>query len=436
MNRRRLRLVWAALACAAGLGVGLGAGRPALAAEGRLVDAATGSPVAEGIVVAGGREVRATAAGAFHVDGAPDRVLARAPGYRAASATAAELAAAGGAIRLQPFTPRALYLTVYGVGSSSLRNSALALIRAGAANALVIDLKGDRGIVPYRSAVPLTASPGARPITTVKDLPALVKTLHAQGVYLIARIVTFKDDPLASAHPELAIKRTSGGLFRDNEGLAWTDPFQPAVWDYNISLAEEAARAGFDEVQFDYVRFPDSSAMLSLAKPSTQANRVAAISGFLAEARRRLAPYNVFIAVDIFGYVCWNTDDTGIGQRLEAMAASADYLSPMLYPSGFRFGIPGVRNPVANSYAIVSQSLAEARRRLGVSPKRFRPWLQAFRDYGFDRRLFDADEVADQIRAAQAAGADGWMLWNPRNTYEGAGLTAAPQPGPAAAAGR
>ena len=409
----------------------LGAHGRSFAFDGRLIDAATGAPVAEGVVFAAGRETRANLAGGFHVEGRPDRILARAAGYRATAATATELAASGGAIRLTAFTPRALYLTVYGVGSTGLRNGALSLVRAGAANALVIDLKGDRGLVPYPSAAPLAASPGARAVTTIRDLPALVRELHGQGAYLIARIVTFKDDPLARAHQELAIKLPSGALFRDREGLAWADPFQRQVWDYDIDLAEEAARAGFDEIQFDYVRFPDASAKLVLASPSTEESRVAAISGFLGEARRRLAPYNVFLSADIFGYVCWNTDDTGIGQRLEEVAAKVDYLAPMLYPSGFRFGIPGVGDPVANSYAIVRNSLEEGRRRLKISPRRFRPWLQAFKDYAFDRRPFDQDEVAEQVRAAVDFGADGWMLWNPRNTYAAAGLSRRPTPTPA-----
>jgi hypothetical protein len=152
--------------------------------------------------------------------------------------------------------------------------------------------------------------------------------------------------------------------------------------------------------------------------------RTAAIAGFLADARRQLAPYNVYLAADIFGYVCWNRDDTGIGQQLDAIAPNVDYLSPMLYPSGFQFGIPGIRNPVANSYAIVRQSLAEAQARLNISPRRFRPWLQAFRDYAFDRRRFDAGEVAEQIRAAEDFGSDGWMLWNAGNIYSHAGLAA------------
>jgi hypothetical protein len=403
-----------------------GGASQAAALDGVVVDSATGAAIPDASVVFAGRESRTNPSGAFHVDGSDDRVLARAAGYRATGLSVADLSKSAGLLKLTPFTPRALYLTVYGVGSKTLKGGALALIRSGVVNALVIDLKGDRGIVPYPSAVPLTASPGARRVTTIPDLAGLVRSLHASGVYLIARIVVFKDDPLATARPDLAIKRADGRLFRDREGLAWTDPFRPEVQAYNVDLAVEAATAGFDEIQFDYLRFPDSSAQLRLAQPSNAATRVQAIAGFLAEARRRLMPYNVFLTADVFGYVCWNQNDTGIGQRLEDVAPNVDYLSPMLYPSGFKFGIPGVKNPVANAYAIVRDSLAQARGRLKVSPKRFRPWLQAFRDYAFDRRLFAASEVADQIRAASDFGSDGWMLWNAGNTYSGLGLTAPP----------
>jgi hypothetical protein len=392
--------------------------------DGHLTDAVTGAVVADGIVTIDNRETRLGNKGTFGITGNPGQILVRAPGYRQASISGAEFVRAGGVVRLTPFTPRALYLTVYGIASKKLLDGALSIIGAGGPNALVVDLKGDRGIVPYPSAVALTASAGARKVTTIPDLPALVRRLHAANVYLIARIVVFKDDPLATAQPDYAIKRGKGQLFRDREGLAWTDPFKAEVRRYNIDLAVEAARAGVDEIQFDYLRFPDSSARLTLSQSSTQANRIAAIAGFLAEARQRLVPFNVFTAADIFGYVCWNTDDTGIGQHLEDIAPQVDYLSPMLYPSGFRFGIPGVKNPVADSYAIVHGSLLEAQRRLGVSPKRFRPWLQSFADYAFDRRPFDADEVENQIRATQDFGADGWMLWNARNDNSHSGLVA------------
>lgn len=393
----------------------------ALRQDGRLVDAITGAAVTDGIVTVNGHEIRADGNGIFSNRASSGQILARAPGYLRTDVAASALVQSGGMIRLTPFSPHALYLTVYGVGSRRLMRGVTSIIDAGGANALVIDLKGDRGLVSYPSAVPLATTSGARKLTTIRNLAAFVQRLHASGVYVIGRIVVFKDDPVARARPDLAI-RNGGELFRDREGLAWTDPFQAEVRAYNIDLAVEAAKAGMDEIQFDYLRFPDSSARLTLAEPSTQASRVAAIADFLAEARRRLVPYNVFTAADIFGYVCWNTDDTGIGQKLEAIAPNVDYLSPMLYPSGFRWGIPCVRDPVANSYTIIHDSLAQAQRRLGISPKRFRPWLQSFKDYAFDRRPFDADEVADQIRAANNFGADGWMLWNARNTYSSAGL--------------
>lgn len=389
--------------------------------EGRLIDAVTGTPIADGIVTAGNREMRLGPSGTFQIRGAPRKILFRALGYRRATIFATDLTSTHGLVKLAPFTPKGLYLSVYGVGSPKLMGRAMAIINSGGANALVIDLKGDRGIIPFPSTVPLAVSAGARKITTIPDLAALIQRLHGSGIYVIARMVVFKDDPLAKARPDLAIRRGTE-LFRDREGLAWTDPFEPEVRAYNIDLAVEAARAGADEIQFDYLRFPDSSARLILSQPTTQANRVAAITRFLAEARQRLVPYNVFVAADIFGYVCWNLDDTGIGQRLEDMAPHVDYLSPMLYPSGYKFGIPGVKNPVANSYAIVRRSLTEARRRLGGSPRRFRPWLQAFKDYAFDHRPFDAHEVELQIRASQDFGSDGWMLWNANNAYSDAGL--------------
>ena len=181
-------------------------------------------------------------------------------------------------------------------------------------------------------------------------------------------------------------------------------------------MAEEAAAAGFDEVQFDYIRFPDAGGM-GYSEASTETSRVAAITGFLREAKRRLAPYNVFLAMDSFGYVCWNENDTGIGQRIEDLAAVADVISPMLYPSGFQFGIPGYRNPVQNPYEIVYKSLEECKRRTASLPARYRPWLQAFTDYAFGGKAFGAEEIGKQTKASRDAGTDGWMLWNPRNVY-------------------
>jgi hypothetical protein len=249
----------------------------------------------------------------------------------------------------------------------------------------------------------------------------LMKNLKGKRIYTIARIVVFKDNPLALARPDWAVKTQGGEIWRDRENLAWVDPFSKEVWDYNINIAVEAAEHGFDEIQFDYVRFPDASG-LRFSKPNTEESRVKAISGFLMEARRRLIPYNVFLSADIFGYVCWNLNDTQIGQRLEDIAPLVDYICPMLYPSGFQYGIPGYRIPVANPYEIVYLSLKRAQERTGIPSQRFRPWLQAFRDYAFDRRYFGDKEITDEVKAAVGFGSHGWMLWNPRNNYSSEGI--------------
>jgi len=385
----------------------------------RVIDADSGAAIADATVTADGHTTRTDADGRVAIGLETGAAIGvRAPGYERRTVSAE---AATAAIPLKPFTPKALYLSFYGIGSPSLRNGALDLIRETQLNAVVIDIKGDRGLVAYRSGVPLASEIGAQKTITIPNLATLLQSLHARGVYTIARIVTFKDDPLAAAHPEWAVKRADGSLFHDREGLRWVDPTRREVWDYNIAIAAEAASAGFDEIQFDYLRFPDDKAV-RLSESNNQQFRTRAIAGFLDGARARLVPYNVFLAADVFGYICWNLDDTGIGQRLEDILPRVDYLSPMLYPSGFQFGIPGYRDPVAHVYEIVRRSLDQVRTRTRVSPRRIRPWLQAFKDYAFDHRVFDADEIKQQIRAAEEFGSDGWMLWNPRNVYSGEGL--------------
>ena len=391
---------------------------PALAAaqdrQGTVIDATTGAPIVGATVTVGERTVLTDAQGHFHLDGA-GTLQARAPGYGRLGD------ARGDQVRLSPLLPKALYLTVYGIGAPFLRDPALEVIQKGGLNALVIDLKGDRGYIPYPSALPLAERVGATKLRTIADLMDLAASLKTRGIYLIARLVVFKDDLLASARPDWAVRTAGGAVWKDREGLAWIDPFHKNAWDYTLSVAEEAAAAGFDEIQFDYVRFPDAVGLV-FSQPSSEATRVQAITGFLREARRRLARYNVFTSVDIFGYVCWNRDDTGIGQRIEDLATAVDYISPMLYPSSFQYGIPGYRNPVANPYEIVRLSLEQAKTRTAGAPAKYRPWIQGFTDYAFGGQKFGAAEIGKQTRAAADAGTVGWMLWNPHNVYSADGL--------------
>lgn len=393
----------------------------ALTIEGKVVEANTQTPLADAFVTLGKSAVRTDKNGAFHIEGDGTELRARAYGHTRTIQTldAATLAAnpkAPVTLQLEPFAPKGIYLSSYGISSLKLRNSALDLVKNTQINAFVIDVKTDTAMVTHKTSVPLAHEIGAQKLVLKKDLPDLIAKLHEQGIYTIGRIVVFKDNLLAQAHPELAIKTASGQIFRDNEGLAWVDANKTEVWDYNIALAEEAAQMGFDEIQFDYVRFPDRRGLV-FAKPNNEENRVAAINGLLSAAHKKLEPYNVFLSADIFGYVSWNQNDTEIGQRITDVMQHIDYASPMLYPSGFQFGIPGYRDPVVNSHEIVYRSLERARVRAKVDSVRFRPWLQAFRDYAFDRRQFGPEELRQQISASERFGANGWLLWNPRNVY-------------------
>lgn len=389
---------------------------------GKVVDLLTGQPITGAFITSGNDAVITGRNGEFFTRTDGDKMSVRAPGYlKAELAVHVNVLTTSPLIKLTPFMPKALYLTVYGIGDREIRESAVKLIEETELNALVIDVKGDRGMIPYKSSIPLSSEIGAQKIITVRDIDNLLKTLKAKGIYTIARVVTFKDNLLAQARPDLAIRTHDGTVWKDRENLSWVDPSRKEVWDYNISIAIEAARLGFDEVQFDYVRFPDTKG-LEFSVPNTEENRTRAIYGFLAEAKKRLTPYNVHLAADIFGYACWNSNDTDIGQKIEAVSAVVDYISPMLYPSGFQYGIPGYRNPVANPYEIVNQSLKKAMERTNLPPTRFRPWLQAFKDYAFDRRHFTGREISDQINASEKLGANGWMLWNPRNAYSPGGL--------------
>lgn len=391
--------------------------------RGRIVDAVTHKPIAEALVTVQDTVVRTDANGLFQISGEGDQIGVRAYGHLRESVAVSRLKDAVQDIPLVPFAPKGLYLSFFGIGNRRLRQSALDLIEATELNALVIDVKGDRGMIAYPSAIPLAAQVGAQKTLTITDLKGLTTSLREKGIYTIARIVTFKDNPLALARPDLAVKTRNGSIWRDREQLAWSDPFKKEVWDYNIAVAVEAAQSGFDEIQFDYVRFPDARG-LAYTMANTEKNRCGAISGFLQEAKKQLIPYNVFLAVDIFGYVCWNLDDTDIGQKLEELVPFLDYFSPMLYPSGYHLGIPGYRNPVTHPYEIVYHSLKHAQERTGLPSVRFRPWLQAFKDYAFDRRPFTGKEIRAQITAAEDFGANGWMLWNPRNVYSADGLSA------------
>lgn len=390
--------------------------------SGRVV-ARGGTPLAGASVVAGGKEIRTDAGGAFAVDVSAEapELLVKMPGYEKV-----RLAPPPGhvTVTLTPRAVKAAYLTYYGVADRAIRGRVLEAIARTELNAVVIDVKGDRGLIPYRTEVPLAAEIAQGPVI-VRDFDGLLADLRARGVYTIARIVAFKDHPLAQRRPDLAVLDTrTGQPWVDRERLAWVDPFRREVWDYIIAVAKEAVRKGFDEIQFDYVRFPTDGKLTAAryAQPNTMETRLTAIAGFLERARAELGALGAFVAADIFGYTAFNENDTDIGQRVEELAPHVDYLSPMVYPSGYHVGIPRYRNPVAHPYEVVHESVRLIRKRSAHAVVAVRPWLQDFRDYAFDRRVFGVGQVRAQIRGSEDAGGVGWMLWNPRNDYTVAAL--------------
>jgi hypothetical protein len=400
---------------------------PSPTVSGRVVDQ-QGKPLAGASIVVRGIEVRTDAEGAFKVDQVPPEstLLVKLPGYEKLVVPPTR-----GAVEaiLKPQAVKAAYLTYFGFGDRGIRGRVLDLTARTELNAVVIDVKGDRGWILYPTDVPLAQEIGARGPGTLRDFDAMMADLKARNIYTIARIVTFKDNILATARPDLAvIDSRTGKPWIDNEKLAWVDPFREEVWAYNIALAKEAVRRGFDEVQFDYVRFPTDGKLgaAKYSRPNSKDTRLPAIAAFLERARREIGPTGGFVAADLFGYTAFNENDTDIGQRIEELAPHLDFICPMVYPSGYHKGIPGHPNPVLVPYKVVFESVRLIRKRSGSHVVKVRPWLQDFKDYAFDRRIFGVGEVQAQIRGSEEAGGVGWMLWNPRNDYTGAALRPKP----------
>ena len=324
---------------------------------------------------------------------------------------------------IPPVKVKGIYVTGPAAGSERMEQL-IDLVSSTELNTMVIDVKNDEGNLTYKMEVPASANLEAG-IRYVKDMPALVERLHQQGIYVIARIVCFKDPVLAAARPELALRLPDGKAVMDANGLAWVNPYKEEVWDYLCTLAECAARDGFDEIQFDYVRFPignDANAADYGVDMSTYP-REAGLTDFFNYASKRLHEKQIIFGADLFGTIIGSdVDRDRTGQNYLSIAEHTDAICPMIYPSHYANGTFGMNVPDQYPYETIANALQLSKEALGEtdSPKGVvRPWLQCFNAIWVDGHItYGSKEVHDQIQAVYDAGYEEWFLWHASNHYE------------------
>jgi hypothetical protein len=343
-------------------------------------------------------------------------------GDRAAESapTAVTTAAAGRtAESAAPVRPRALPREIRGVhvtmALASIPGKIDEYLALDGLNTIELDVKDENGDVAFRAGVPLARQVGAA--ESYYNPSAIANRIHRAGLYLIGRVVVFEDPKLAEGRPELAIRRGDGSVWRNAAGLGWTNPYDRRVWEYNVDIAEAAARAGFDEIMFDYVRFPsDGDVGAAVYRGKRAEPRWKTVTSFVRYASERLRPLGVRVSAAVFGLSA--TRDLGIGQRPRQLAAYLDTIYPMVYPSHYNPGEYDLSDPSAEPGLVVSRSLLDFRARLEGTDVKLVPWLQDF-SLG---RTYSVEDVAAQIDAARRAGeiggrVIGFMLWNAGGVY-------------------
>jgi hypothetical protein len=319
-----------------------------------------------------------------------------------------------------PSPVRAVYLNAWAFGGRRFYDL-VRLADRTEINAFVVDVKDDTGYLTYRSAVPTAVEIGANGQLRAPNARERLRVMREHGIHPIARIVVAKDPLLASRKPAWSVRHVDGGLWHDRLDFAWVDAFNDSVWVYAAELAAEAVRAGFAEVQYDYVRFPDepesrlASAVFAGRRPGeTKRQGVTRNLRLLGERTRRLG---VPFTIDVFGLTTSAPTDMGIGQMWEDLVTSADVVLPMVYPSHYFRGYYSLKHPNNEPYKVIRRAMQDAIRRsesLGKTAE-IRPYLQAF-TLGPPR--YTPALVREQIRAAEELGITGWVLWNPRSAYD------------------
>jgi hypothetical protein len=316
--------------------------------------------------------------------------------------------------------------------------SLVALAEKKNINAMVIDIKDYSGHVSYVTNVPALKTSGAENEIKIPHPNALIAELHKHNIYVIGRLTMFQDSVLAKAHPEWAMKnKKTGEVWKDRKGLAWMDPATKGVWDYDIAIAKDALARGFDEINFDYVRFASDGALDNISYPSwdQKTPRSTVIKHFFEYLRSQLPESR--ISADLFGLATINKDDLGIGQVIENAYPQFDFVAPMIYPSHYATGFLGYKNPAQYPYEVIHYSMEHALARLlalrkgnGTSTPavsanaplaKLRPWIQVF-DLGarYDHTMITKQTQAVEDVMLHGSSSDlfgGWLYWDPKNTY-------------------
>ncbi|PKQ28033.1 MAG: hypothetical protein CVT63_04830 [Candidatus Anoxymicrobium japonicum] len=311
-------------------------------------------------------------------------------------------------------TAKGIHVSTFIAASDTDFDRVIALVDRTELNALQIDLKDEAGQIGFN--INNTLAQQAKAASNYIKLDECVDRMRFKNIYSIARIVCFKDPKVGRARPDLAVQGKAGGPWGKGD---WLDPYSKEVWDYDLAVAEAAARAGFNEIQFDYVRFPSDGNTSACAYPRQDARKPSeVINDFLTYAREKLAPFNVFISTDLFGLTASKQGDMNIGQNIVDIAKRVDFISPMVYPSHYNPGEYGIKTPEANPGDTVTKSIEEFKKKMAGTQSRLRPWLQ-----DFSLKIpYTPDMVRRQIDACEKLGMREWLLWDPNCTYSESAL--------------
>ncbi|MFC4778610.1 putative glycoside hydrolase [Paenibacillus sp. GCM10023252] len=325
----------------------------------------------------------------------------------------------------QPATPpiKGVYVTAHSAGGERMK-SLLGLLDNTALNSMVIDIKDDNGYITYPTKTPELLGLGT-PQKYIRDIGSLMTTLSQHRVYPIARVVVFKDSVLARKQPDLSFRYKDGTLWKNGKGEGFVNPYRKEVWEYNVAIAKEAAKLGFKEIQFDYVRFPEGFEKKAdaLVFDKTELSRVDTVAAFVKYAREQLEPLGVRVSVDIFGYAASVPAAEGIGQDFTKISEEVHVISPMVYPSHYSTGWFDQQNPDLSPYETIKGAMVDTHKKLdpiGETKPIIRPWIQDFTASWLGTghyTKYTKAQVDAQIQALADTGINEFLLWNAGNKY-------------------